>query len=191
LEYVRGVAEKYGVGDKVAFETKVLDLMWFEDMAEWTIEVEKKGEKGKRTFNVVINATGCLNNWKWPGVQGLNDFEGTLMHSANWDNSWYVFYSLLEKHIEGTNFLRGTTLTKVWPSSVQGLRQFKSSLTCRRNVKVFIISYEDVLGSASHLAELPRSRPLQEMRPLGIVSNPEWFRQYRLTREQIRTPQRN
>jgi cation diffusion facilitator CzcD-associated flavoprotein CzcO len=28
-----------------------------------------------------------LNNWKWPDVEGLHDFQGQLMHSAKWDHS--------------------------------------------------------------------------------------------------------
>jgi cation diffusion facilitator CzcD-associated flavoprotein CzcO len=36
----------------------------------------------------VINATGCLNNRKWPEIAGLKDFEGKLLHSANSDESW-------------------------------------------------------------------------------------------------------
>lgn len=45
----------------------------------------------KRTYeeeaDVVIQATGSLNAWKWPAVNGLHDFKGTLMHSAQWDPS--------------------------------------------------------------------------------------------------------
>jgi cation diffusion facilitator CzcD-associated flavoprotein CzcO len=28
-----------------------------------------------------------LNNWKWPDIEGIHDFKGPLMHSANWDHS--------------------------------------------------------------------------------------------------------
>jgi cation diffusion facilitator CzcD-associated flavoprotein CzcO len=31
---------------------------------------------------VLINATGCLNNWKLPQIEGLDGFEGKVMHSA-------------------------------------------------------------------------------------------------------------
>lgn len=27
------------------------------------------------------------SNWKWPDIEGLKDFEGTLLHTAKWDNS--------------------------------------------------------------------------------------------------------
>lgn len=30
----------------------------------------------------------CPSNWKWPGIQGINSFEGRLVHSARWDESY-------------------------------------------------------------------------------------------------------
>ncbi|KUJ13710.1 putative monooxygenase [Mollisia scopiformis] len=88
LEYVRGVAKKYEVREKVSFETTVLGMKWNEEKGEWAVKVRKGGEIETRSFDIVVNATGCLNNWKWPSIPGLNDFEGKLMHSANWDDSW-------------------------------------------------------------------------------------------------------
>lgn len=88
LEYVRGVARKYKVRENVAIETKVLGMIWDETQANWIVDVEKHGKKSVSTFDIVINATGCLNNWKWPQIDGLHDFQGTLLHSANWDESW-------------------------------------------------------------------------------------------------------
>ncbi|KAL9108350.1 MAG: hypothetical protein Q9227_006810 [Pyrenula ochraceoflavens] len=41
----------------------------------------------KRDCNVLINACGLLNKWKWPAVPGLASFKGNLCHSAQWDKS--------------------------------------------------------------------------------------------------------
>lgn len=35
--------------------------------------------------HILINAGGHLNNWAWPDVPGIKDFEGQMMHSASWD----------------------------------------------------------------------------------------------------------
>jgi cation diffusion facilitator CzcD-associated flavoprotein CzcO len=40
------------------------------------------------TADIVINASGHLNRWKWPTVPGLHDFQGHLAHSANWDETF-------------------------------------------------------------------------------------------------------
>jgi cation diffusion facilitator CzcD-associated flavoprotein CzcO len=34
-----------------------------------------------------VNGTGILNTWKWPEIEGLHDFKGPVIHSANWDHS--------------------------------------------------------------------------------------------------------
>jgi hypothetical protein len=39
--------------------------------------------------DVLIQATGALNTWKWPTIPGLHDFKGKLMHSASWDESYH------------------------------------------------------------------------------------------------------
>lgn len=35
--------------------------------------------------DVLINATGILNSWKWPDVKGVGIFKGQMAHSAAWD----------------------------------------------------------------------------------------------------------
>lgn len=38
--------------------------------------------------DILIQATGALNNWKWPSIPGLHDFKGKLLHSAIWDEEY-------------------------------------------------------------------------------------------------------
>lgn len=49
------------------------------------VELEKDGQRFSDWCHVLINGTGFLNSWKWPNIQGLHDFKGQLLHSANWD----------------------------------------------------------------------------------------------------------
>ncbi len=62
--------------------------------AKWNGEawdVEVKDHKTQSVFHdqcdILINAGGVLNNWKWPAIPGIGEFKGTLMHSANWDSN--------------------------------------------------------------------------------------------------------
>ncbi|KAI8656424.1 hypothetical protein LRP88_11729 [Fusarium phalaenopsidis] len=92
-EYVKGVAKKYGVDAKINFNTRVIGLQWVEDEGLWTVKIEvtAPGQAPRIEVSqseVVISAVGILNNWKWPEIKGLHDFEGKLLHSANWDSSW-------------------------------------------------------------------------------------------------------
>jgi cation diffusion facilitator CzcD-associated flavoprotein CzcO len=69
--------------------TKVVECRWDEEHGIWNLTLEDQKTKGR--FNdwahVLINGTGILNNWQWPDIEGLHDFKGPLVHSANWDHS--------------------------------------------------------------------------------------------------------
>lgn len=42
----------------------------------------------KDKSDILIQATGALNNWRWPSIPGLHDFNGKLLHSASWDEEY-------------------------------------------------------------------------------------------------------
>ena len=33
---------------------------------------------------MLFTGIGGLSRWKWPDIEGLHDFKGTLIHSADW-----------------------------------------------------------------------------------------------------------
>jgi cation diffusion facilitator CzcD-associated flavoprotein CzcO len=93
LSYVQGVAQKYGFEEKIKYNTKVIGATWNETEGRWHIKTERNSDGcepvvDESSADVVISAVGLLNNWKWPTIEGLKDFEGVLLHSANWDSSW-------------------------------------------------------------------------------------------------------
>lgn len=71
----------------VKLSHEVKELSWDGETGQWTVKVTDL--KADRTFedhaDFVINATGVLNKWKWPTIEGLHDFKGTLLHSAQWN----------------------------------------------------------------------------------------------------------
>ena len=69
---------------------KVLEARWDESAAKWIVKLEnvKTGEVFEDRGDALFRGIGNLNSWKWPDVEGLHDFEGTLMHSAVWDHSY-------------------------------------------------------------------------------------------------------
>ena len=78
------MADKYQIRKYIKFNHKCLGGIWNEDTGKWTVELE--GPEGKITdeCDVLISATGILNNWKWPDIPGLEGFQGIKVHSANW-----------------------------------------------------------------------------------------------------------
>ena len=93
LSYFQGVARKYGFEKKIKYNTKVVGATWNEAEGCWHVKMER-GSDGEELLveessaDVVISAVGLLNNWKWPSIEGLQDFKGDLLHSASWDSSW-------------------------------------------------------------------------------------------------------
>jgi cation diffusion facilitator CzcD-associated flavoprotein CzcO len=92
LEYVTSVAHKYRVDEKIKYNTKVIGAEWHEKKSLWVVKTEgttvNEAVVSTTEAEVVISAVGILNNWKWPEVEGLQDFGGKLLHSAHWDTDW-------------------------------------------------------------------------------------------------------
>ncbi|CAK7199450.1 hypothetical protein SEUCBS139899_002130 [Sporothrix eucalyptigena] len=88
-DYFTDRAEAYGVPEFVKLEHQVESAMWDNAKGQYAIVVKDlaTGNLVEDTAEVVINASGVLNSWKWPDFPGLETFEGKLLHSANYDTS--------------------------------------------------------------------------------------------------------
>lgn len=42
-------------------------------------------EEFEDTADLLFTGVGGLSRWNWPDIDGLKDFKGTMVHSANWD----------------------------------------------------------------------------------------------------------
>lgn len=89
-KYVKMVAEENDFIRKyVKLSHEVSSMSWDEETGQWTLAVTdlKSGRQFSDHCDYVINATGVLNKWKWPDIEGLNSFKGTLLHSAQWNQA--------------------------------------------------------------------------------------------------------
>jgi cation diffusion facilitator CzcD-associated flavoprotein CzcO len=82
LDYLRGVARRFGVMPHVRFHTEMDSAAWDETAGRWRIETSQ----GPMTADVLVCGQGPLSEPKLPDVPGLDSFEGTVFHSANWDH---------------------------------------------------------------------------------------------------------
>jgi cation diffusion facilitator CzcD-associated flavoprotein CzcO len=82
LEYLRGVAKRFGVHEHVRFDCRLEGADWDEESARWRLE----SSKGPITADVLVCGQGPLSEPKLPEIPGLESFEGTLFHSAAWDH---------------------------------------------------------------------------------------------------------
>lgn len=83
--YLRGVAERRNVLDRIRFGTEVESLTWDQDKRRWDAVVRlPDGTRTTEQANAVISAVGQLNRPKTPAIPGIESFTGEAFHSAQW-----------------------------------------------------------------------------------------------------------
>jgi cation diffusion facilitator CzcD-associated flavoprotein CzcO len=138
FNYFDQFSKKYGLRKDCQTERKVVGATWNNEKGGYDVVVEDtvSGEKTHDYCDILINASGILNAWRWPAIPGLDKYEGTLLHTANWDPSIdlsgkhvgligngssgiQVLPTIQPKVPKVTTFIREPT----WVSPVQGLEQ--------------------------------------------------------------------
>ncbi|ETI20637.1 hypothetical protein G647_06979 [Cladophialophora carrionii CBS 160.54] len=86
-KYFEDFATKYELHPFIKLNSRVQSAVWVEEKGIYEVEIDVEGQKVDDWCHVFINGTGFLNDWKWPKIEGLHDFQGTMLHSADWDTS--------------------------------------------------------------------------------------------------------
>ncbi|WP_225728276.1 MULTISPECIES: NAD(P)/FAD-dependent oxidoreductase [unclassified Nocardia] len=81
-QYLRDIADRYQVREKVVFGCEMLDAQWNEADARWEIQTSQ----GPFTADIAVSAVGALCEPKLPDIKGIHTFEGKIFHSARWDH---------------------------------------------------------------------------------------------------------
>ncbi|WP_017599777.1 flavin-containing monooxygenase [Nocardiopsis lucentensis] len=81
-EYLKRVAGEYGVDRHVRYGHDVEAARWEPRRNRWRIETTG----GTVTAQFLVSGAGPLADPSFPDIKGLDTFEGTLFHSANWDH---------------------------------------------------------------------------------------------------------
>ena len=84
LAYFEHTAEKYGVLPHTRLGVAVENAAWNEDEAHWTLRLDT-GERIEA--DVVVSAVGMFGAPSLPDIDGLDSFEGTCFHAAEWDEA--------------------------------------------------------------------------------------------------------
>jgi 4-hydroxyacetophenone monooxygenase len=94
--YFESCMDKYGVRDKVRFETEVVAAHYDERRHRWAVRIRSRdGAEETLDATALISAVGQLNRPKLPDIPGRDAFLGVSMHSASWDHE----QDLRGKHI--------------------------------------------------------------------------------------------
>ncbi len=85
--YLETFAGKYGLERFVKTEHRVRRAEWKGEEGAWQVEVEDlaSGVVVNDVCDILISATGVLNEPRWPDLSRIKDFQGPLLHSARWD----------------------------------------------------------------------------------------------------------
>lgn len=83
LQYLNHCTDKYGLRERIRFNTEVVSTTWDDDSQTWTTII---GTGDAITSRVVVSALGMFNNIVWPSIKGRETFSGESFHSARWDH---------------------------------------------------------------------------------------------------------
>jgi cation diffusion facilitator CzcD-associated flavoprotein CzcO len=130
-QYWKSVVKKYDCMQYIKLGKRVIEARWDADKSKWGLKVNflpsqtssyiwemltprtqvedvVTGTTSTDSCDVLLSATGALNEWKWPKIPGLNDFKGKLLHSANWDEDY--------DYLVGPIILLSNTVDSDWKS---------------------------------------------------------------------------
>ena len=79
--YLRDVAERHGVRDRIAFGADLVSATWEEGARRWLL----RAADGRRwTADSLVLGVGALHEPRLPDITGLDTFAGPVLHSARW-----------------------------------------------------------------------------------------------------------
>ena len=86
-DYMRGVVARHGLEPFIRYEHELTGATFDEKRDRWEIETRgPAGETQRLTATVLVSGCGALADPAIPALPGLEDFAGTVFHSARWDH---------------------------------------------------------------------------------------------------------
>ncbi len=84
--YAEDLVDRYGLRPKIRLDTLVSGATWSDEDDVWTLRLGEDGELGTLRVRHIVGASGVFTKPKPPEIAGLDDFTGTVMHTARWDH---------------------------------------------------------------------------------------------------------
>ncbi|MEB4207737.1 NAD(P)/FAD-dependent oxidoreductase [Mycobacterium sp. 94-17] len=82
--YAKQVSDKYDVTRHVRLNSAVESAIWDDDGNVWRVAL---ADGSTLVARMLINATGFLSQRHFPDIEGLETFEGEILHTTWWDPS--------------------------------------------------------------------------------------------------------
>lgn len=81
LRYIDFVVGRLDLGRDIELNTRITTAHWDEAAERWDVQAED-GRAFRARY--LVMATGCLSTTKRPDIDGLDDFAGQILHTADW-----------------------------------------------------------------------------------------------------------
>ncbi|KAK7052585.1 FAD/NAD-P-binding domain-containing protein [Favolaschia claudopus] len=91
LANMERVVDKHKIRQYFHFQHELTHAKWDQGSGKWTVRIRHDGSEFEESCDVLLLCIGSLSRWHWPDIDGLKDFGGTLVHSAQWnvgDSAW-------------------------------------------------------------------------------------------------------
>lgn len=86
-EYLKHCVVKYGLESYIQYGSEVMGGNFNQENGEWQVLLKDKPAIKARFW---VNGMGPLNRAVYPEIPGLQDFEGKMFHSSNWDHKYDI-----------------------------------------------------------------------------------------------------
>ncbi|KAF2092546.1 FAD/NAD(P)-binding domain-containing protein [Rhizodiscina lignyota] len=92
--YLDKICKVFDLRKYMTFNTEVVEAKWHDDVGKWKVKLRQSQHAGgeAREFedecDVLLYATGILNDFKWPKIEGIEKFRGRLCHTARWPKDY-------------------------------------------------------------------------------------------------------
>jgi cation diffusion facilitator CzcD-associated flavoprotein CzcO len=140
-KYLDKVCETFDLRKYMTFNTEIIGCYWNEDTGQWTVKLRQNTpgsppKEFEEKCDLLLHATGILNNFKWPEIEGLEKFKGKVVRKLNHP-------PLLELALIFQTPLDGQRITRRnngrmnrLQSSDLALHRFKPCLICSHSLNI-------------------------------------------------------
>lgn len=87
-QYMNDTAREFGVHQHIRFEHEVTSMRFDEGASRWRLEITHGEEVVQTSATIVVAATGLFLTPKKPDIEGIDDFAGTVVHTARWPDGY-------------------------------------------------------------------------------------------------------
>ncbi|WP_446221273.1 flavin-containing monooxygenase [Nocardia sp. IBHARD005] len=82
LAYIEDTVEKFGLARYLRMKTELVEAAWSDERRRWILDTGQ----GVYVAQYVIFAAGPITEPSIPAIEGIDEFEGEVFHSARWNH---------------------------------------------------------------------------------------------------------